>query len=210
MDAVVGRLRESILRGRFAPGERIVEADLARELGISRGPIREALGVLEKDGIVESVPRKGKFVLRFDRRRIDEIYSLRKVMETYAAEMLMNSLTAYKRELLEKAATEIEATAASGSAAELSQRDLAFHNLLYELADHEALLNVWNEHIAGKLRILVNVTTQTHDPLSDAGRNHRVLVESIVRRRKGDTRRLISEHIDDAWRRASSSLQLQV
>jgi DNA-binding GntR family transcriptional regulator len=205
-DAVVVRLRESILRGRFAPGARLVEVDLARELGISRGPVREALAVLEKDGIVVNVPRKGKFVLSFDTVRIDEIYSLRKVLEQYAAELIIDSLTDAKWEALNNAVAEIETAANSGSVSVLAERDLAFHNRLYELADHQLLHTAWTENIAGKLRMLVNVTTRTHDPLIDTGGNHRVLIDAINAKDKREARRLISKHIDDAWRRASSSL----
>jgi DNA-binding GntR family transcriptional regulator len=206
MHVVASRLRESILRGRFGPGERIVEADLARELGTSRGPVREALALLEKDGIVENVPRKGKFVVHFDRRLVDEIYSLRKVLEAHAAELIIGSLTDAKREALSNAVTSLEEAANAASVSDLAERDLAFHNLLYDLADHQLMRAVWMESIAGKLRILVNVTTQTHEPLADAGANHRVLVEAILRRQAREARRLISQHIDDAWQRAISSL----
>jgi DNA-binding GntR family transcriptional regulator len=207
VDAVAVRLRESILRGRFAPGERIVEADLARELGTSRGPIREALAVLEKDGIVVNVPRKGKFVFSFDAVRIAEIYSLRSVLEAHAAELVIDSLTDAKLDALKNAVAEIEEAAKSGSVSLLAERDLAFHNLLYELADHQLLQTVWTENIAGKLRMLVNITTRTHDPLIDAGGNHRVLIDAINAKDKREVRRLISKHIDDACRRASASLE---
>lgn len=208
VDAVVVRLRDSILRGRFAPGERIVEADLARELEISRGPVREALAVLERDGIVVNVPRKGKFVLSFDAVRINEIYSLRKTLEPYAAELIIDSLTDAKREALSHAVAEIEAAANSGSISVIAERDLAFHNRLYELAGHQLLHTVWAENIASKLRMLVNITTRTHDPLIDTGGNHRVLIDAINAKDKPEARQLISQHIDDAWRRASSSLEL--
>ena len=208
MDTVAARLRESILRGRFAPGERIVEADLARELGISRGPVREALAVLEKDGIVVNVPRRGKYVLSFDAVRIREVYGLRKLLEAHAAERVIDSLTDAKRNALNDAVAEIEAAASTASVSLLAERDLAFHNLLYELADHQLLHTVWAENIAGKLRMLVNITTRTHDPLMDARGNHRVLIDAINAKNKAEARRLISKHIDDACRRACSSLEL--
>src|SRR5262249_33341628 len=77
VESVAEAIRESILSGRFAPGDRLVEAELARELHVSRGPIREALGLLGKDGIVVHEPRRGKFVQGLTPRLIDEVYSLR-------------------------------------------------------------------------------------------------------------------------------------
>jgi DNA-binding GntR family transcriptional regulator len=206
VNTVVERLRESILFGRFAPGERIVEAELARELGISRGPVREALALLEKDGIIVNVPRKGKFVLGFDAKLVDEIYSLRSVLEPYAAQLIIESLTDDKRSALEDALSQIEAAADAGDVLLLAQKDIEFHNRLYELADHELLRQTWNENIAGKLRMLLNITTRTHEPLIDTASNHRTLVEVILSKDRRKTRQLITQHIDDAWRRARSSL----
>lgn len=203
VDAVTVRLRNSILRGRFAPGERLVEADLARELRISRGPIREALGVLEREGIVVNVPRKGKFVLNFDSVRINEIYSLRKILEIYAVELIIDRLTDAGREALGNAVADLEDAADLGSISLIAERDLAFHNWLYELSGHQLLRTVWTKNIASKLRMLVNITTR--DPLIDTGGNHRVLIEAILAKDKPAARRLVSQHVDDAWRRASSA-----
>jgi DNA-binding GntR family transcriptional regulator len=203
---VVETLRSSILYGRFAPGERLVEAELARELGISRGPIREGLALLEKDGIVVNVPRRGKFVLGFDNRLVEEIYSLRKVLEPYAAGLVIASLTEAKQRVLEATLAELEEAADAGDVRLLAQRDIAFHHSLYELADHQLLTQVWTETIAGKLRMLLNITTQTHVPLIDTAHNHRVIVEAILAKNARQARSLLVQHIDDAWRRARSSL----
>ena len=128
---------------------------------------------------------------------------MRKRLELYAAELIIDSLTDTKRKALNDAVDEIEAAASSGSISVLAERDLAFHNRLYELADHPLLYTVWTENIAGKLRMLVNITTRTHDPLIDTGGNHKVLVDAINAKDRLAARKLISQHIDDAWRRAS-------
>jgi DNA-binding GntR family transcriptional regulator len=204
--AVVEKLRSSILTGRFAAGERLVEAELARELGISRGPIREALAVLEKDGIVVNVPRRGKFLPGFDVHTIDEIYSLRKVLEAYAVELLIERMTPEKEAALLRALAELAEAANSEDLLALAERDIALHSLLYELADHELLLKAWNETIAGKLRMLLNLTIRTHVPLSTA-QNHEVIIETIVAGDVKGARRLIVDHVEDAWRRARAAME---
>lgn len=206
VDAVVEKLRESILSGRFAPGERLVEAELARELAISRGPIREALALLEKDGIVVNVPRRGKFLTAFDERTIDEIYSLRKVIEPYAVELLIGSLTEEKRAALVESLAQIDAAADAGDIMLLAERDIAFHNQLYDLADHALLRKVWTEGMAGKLRMLLNITVRTH-PLLSTAQNHRVIVDAIVEKDVRLAKKLIIDHVDDAWHRAKSALK---
>lgn len=205
VDTVVEKLRESILSGRFAPGERLVEAELARELAISRGPIREALALLEKDGIVVNVPRRGKFLTAFDTRTIDEIYSLRKVIEPYAVQLLIASLSESKRAALLESIARIGDAADAGDVMLLAERDIAFHNRLYELADHELLRRVWTEAMAGKLRMLLNVTVRTH-PLLTTAANHRLIVDAILANDTRLARKLITDHIDDAWQRAKSAL----
>lgn len=206
VDAVVEKLRESILSGRFAPGERLVEAELARELAISRGPIREALALLEKDGILVNVPRRGKFLPAFDATTIDEIYSLRKVIEPYATELIIAKLDDEKRAALLEAVAAIQEAETVGDVLELSQSDIAFHHRLYELAGHELLRKVWTEAISGKLRMLLNVTIRTH-PHGTTAENHRAIVDAILAKDKRLARKLVTEHIDDAGRRARAALE---
>jgi DNA-binding GntR family transcriptional regulator len=94
-----------------------------------------------------------------------------------------------------------------GSTSLVAERDLAFYSRLYELSGHQLLRTVWTKNIAGKLRMLVNITTRTHDPLIDTCGSHRVLIDAILARDKPAARRLVSQHVDDAWRRASSALE---
>ncbi|HWM11026.1 MAG TPA: GntR family transcriptional regulator [Solirubrobacteraceae bacterium] len=206
VDAVVEKLRESILSGRFAPGERLVEAELARELAISRGPIREALALLEKDGILVNVPRRGKFLPAFDATTIDEIYSLRKVLEPYATELIIASLDDDKSAALLDAVNAIQEAADAGDVLLLAQTDIAFHHRLYELAGHELLRKVWTEAISGKLRMLLNVTIRTHPPRTTV-ENHRIIVDAILAKNKRLARKVVTEHIDDAGRRARAALE---
>jgi DNA-binding GntR family transcriptional regulator len=206
VDTVVERLRESILSGRFAPGERLVEAELARELAISRGPIREALALLEKDGLVVNVPRRGKFLPAFDVQTIDEIYSLRKVLEPYAVQLLIGSLTDEKLKALNQSLERLGQAADAGDVRRLAARDIDFHNTLYALSGHDLLRKVWTEAISGKLRMLLNVTVRTH-PLRTTVDNHRVIVDAVAARDGRRARKLITDHVDDAWRRAKSALE---
>jgi DNA-binding GntR family transcriptional regulator len=206
VESVAEAIRGSILAGRFAPGERLVEAELARELHVSRGPIREALALLTQDGIVINVPRRGKFVQGFTPRLIDELYSLRRLLEPHAAVLVIARLDAEGERRLEDAVGKIVAAVAAGDAQLLAQRDVAFHDLLYELADHELLQRAWLENIAGKLRILLNVTTATLSALADAERQHRKLLDSILARDEKTARMRLEAHIDEAHERARRAL----
>lgn len=206
VDTVADHLRASILAGNFAPGERLFEAALAREFGISRGPIREALALLEGDGLVENQPRRGKFVRALNSRIIDEIYSLRSVLEPYAAELLIQAMTDEIEGSLTDAVETIQSAAATGDISAIARSDLAFHRRLYELTDHRPLQKVWEDIISGSLQMLVNITTPTHQ-LTDPVRNHEEIVRSIVAGDLEKTREILKLHIEDGWARASSAVK---
>jgi DNA-binding GntR family transcriptional regulator len=206
VDSVADAIRDSILSGRVGPGERLVEAELARELLVSRGPVREALALLAKEGIVESVPRRGKFVQGFSPRLLDELYSLRTVLEPYAASRVILSLNDDSRARLEAALEAIGTAADAGDARQVARCDLAFHNLLYELADHTLLMRAWRENLYGKLQILLNVSTRTLLSLSDAERQHRQLLEPILAGDESFAKKRIRRHIEEAAVRARLGL----
>ncbi len=198
-------LRASILRGGFSLGERLVEVPLSRQLGISRGPLREAMTLLEREGLVETIPRRGRFVIRLTEKTLDEHYSLRQVLEPYAVGEVIATMTPRKQRVLEAGIKRMRDAAVSSDGLRLALSDLAFHDTLYELAENDLLLKVWRENVAGKLRLLVNITGKTHAPMATVA-NHEKVVKAIL---KGDVEgagRLVHDHVDDAWKRAKESL----
>ena len=208
VESVAQAIRESILSGRFAPGDRLVEAELARELHVSRGPVREALAVLGKDGIVVHEPRRGKFVQGLTPRLIDEVYSLRLLLEPFAVERVIANLDDEGRSRLTSSLATIAAAASAGDERQLAAADVGFHDLIYALADHELLQRAWAENIAGKLRLMSNITTRSLIELEDAERNHRAVLEPILAGDVESAKRRIAEHIEDAWPLARGDSQL--
>lgn len=85
VDHVVGHLRDGILNGRFAPGQRLIEADLTAELGVSRGSVREAFRRLSAEGLIEIVPNRGALVRRLSFRETEELFQIRSELEALAA-----------------------------------------------------------------------------------------------------------------------------
>lgn len=199
-------LRASILSGRLSGGERLVEVALAQELGISRGPLREAMALLEKDGLIVNIPRRGRYVVEFTTKAVDEHYGLRKVLETYAVELVIGSSNPGKIRTLERAVKQVREAADAGDPLRMALADLAFHDTLYQLTDDALLAQVWRESVAGKLRMLINITTRTQYPLEVEVENHQVIVDAI---REGDlvrARQYVSRHVDDAWRRVREAV----
>lgn len=208
VDSALQAVRNSILEGRIAPGERLLEVRLASELGISRGPLREALHLLEKDGIIYSVPRRGKFVQSFDARAIDEVYSLRTVLETFAVQRFISRTGGDDSGRLEAALDSMRRAAAAEDIWLLSRQDIVFHQTLVELAEHELLTRAWLENVAGKLHILLNITAQTHRPMEDVLQRHEELLQGLRRGDQEFAAELIRRHLDDARERALRALSL--
>ena len=82
-------LREAILTGELKPGQSLIEMDLSRQLGVSRAPIREALRILNSEGLIETIPYHGTTVRRLSKADIEEIYSMRSLLETFAVEQVI-------------------------------------------------------------------------------------------------------------------------
>ena len=205
VDNALEAIRSAILQGRLAPGERLLEIPLARELGISRGSLREALQLLEKDGIIESLPRKGKFVQTFDLRAIDELYSLRIALECFGADLVCARLDAAGIAALHHALKEMQEAASRDDVQLLARQDITFHQTLIGLTSHSLLQRAWKESISGKLHILLNITEPTHQP-QDVLERHTCLVEGIISGDRAQARDLIRRHIDDAWQRARAAI----
>lgn len=142
-DQVKDRLLEEILTGRLPPGSRIIETKIARELGTSQAPVREALRGLEALGVVEITPFRGSCVRRPSRREIIEAYVVRSSLEVLAARLAVPRMTdadvADLRALLEA----MRAAAAADDGHAEAAADARFHGRIVELADNGTLRRLW-------------------------------------------------------------------
>jgi DNA-binding GntR family transcriptional regulator len=205
--SAVQAVRESIYDGRLGPGARLVEADLAQQLGISRGPLREALHLLGKEGLVVTIPRHSKFVQNVDSRSVDEVYSLRKILEAYAVERVIAMAGKEGVNQLRRVLAEMREAAEAGNRELTARLDVAFHSKLYDLAQHSLLERAWYENIAGKLQIVFNATRNADLALKEPVQKHELIVKAIASRNVERAQTLLARHIDDAWHRAQRTLK---
>jgi len=124
------QLRELILAGRFPAFERLVEARLAAELGVSRTPVREALHALEREGLLESIPRVGYAVREIRREELEEICAIRAVNEGLAAEWALKNVTPEELVALEENLAAAEREVQAGRPEAFVDRDGEFHEIL--------------------------------------------------------------------------------
>ena len=142
-DQVKERLLEGILSGRYAPDSRIVETQVARELGTSQAPVREALRGLEALGVVEILPFRGARVRRPSRDELLEAYVVRTALETLGARLAVPRMTDADIEDLAGYVDAMQAAARAGDGHAVAEADASFHGRIVELADNGTLRRVW-------------------------------------------------------------------
>lgn len=136
-------LREAILLGKLRSGERVVEAEIARQMGISRGPIREAIRQLEQDGLVEYRTHHGVLVAELTRERVLDAYTVRAHLEQLAAELAAPRLRPPDVAELERLVADMAVRAREDDAAGLLRTDVDFHQLICTLSGNRVLLRLW-------------------------------------------------------------------
>ena len=130
-DEVFNTLREKILKGVYKPGERLMEIHLADQLGVSRTPIREAIRMLELEGLVKMVPRKGAQVAKISKEDLQDVLEVRKALDTLSVKLACERITEDEIKLLNNAEREFEKALASKDVREIAEADVAFHDVIH-------------------------------------------------------------------------------
>lgn len=138
-DVVFNTLRQAILEGRLKPGERLMEIKLADRLGVSRTPVREAIHMLELEGLVLMVPRKGAQVANITEQDLKEVLEVRRGLEELVVRFACQRITREQLEGLKKSAKNFEMLIPGGDLTALAKADVRFHELVYEAADNKRL-----------------------------------------------------------------------
>jgi len=187
-------LREAILRGELKPGETLTELTLARQLKVSRAPIREAMRILAEEGLIETVPYKGTTVRRLTARDVEETYSLREQLEAFAIRRIIESPDPIDTSLLERLCASMEDAAARGDLARLNSEDERFHRTMIQLGRHELLMTMWHV-VAMRVRQIISLRNERNHDLIQVARNHPPIVAAITRRDLEEALALLKPHI---------------
>jgi DNA-binding GntR family transcriptional regulator len=182
-DEVASLLREAILSGELLPGERIVELQLARELGTSQTPVREALVSLEKAGLIVRMEHRGTFVAGLEPHELEDICTMRAVLEGFCARLVAHRVSG--PDDLRPLEAELERMrravgARDGSA--LTEADIAFHQALYELSDHKLLADTLGS-LRERMSLTVKLAVASSTGLLEVAESHVALLDAL---RSGD------------------------
>lgn len=209
-DDVASRLRAAILSGAFVPGERLREEQLARALGVSRGPVREALVELERQGLVVINRNRGAVVAQLSRDDLEELYTLRLAIEELAIRRAAEASDPFTiermRGLIEAMRQAIERGITEQEAAEL---DLEFHDSIYEAANHRRLKDAWTILRPQIHILLLNRNVADVDFREMLVAAHEDLLDGIARSDPDRAALMLREHLGGSYVRVSRSLERQ-
>jgi DNA-binding GntR family transcriptional regulator len=209
-DRVADKLRNAIHSGELAPGARLVERRLSSELGVSHIPIREALGRLADEGLVERLPRRGSRVRALTVADLEEISSLRVLLEEFVAVRVQERLTEKSEAELRKLVAAMEEAAGRGDGQRLFELDRRFHEKLWQLSDHKMLIELvaqLRSRINGFLRA-ANAALEP-DALEAHARTHGELLDAIASGSPKKAKAAMAEHIHIAAERVADALPSQ-
>jgi DNA-binding GntR family transcriptional regulator len=194
-EQVIDHLREEILSSRLAPGTELGEAALARSLGISRGPLREALGQLAAEGLVTMVPRRGAVVTRLTRREFIDAYQVREALESLALRLAVPRLGTAEKAELHRRCAQMEREAQAGNTTRFFEINREFHRLLVHASGNRKLEAVHAQLIAQMGR-LMNKSAELRGGLEQSAAEHRAILDAIDAGDPALAARLLEEHIE--------------
>jgi DNA-binding GntR family transcriptional regulator len=192
-------LVQQIIRGELAPGQRVVESRIARELGTSQAPVREALRDVELLGLIESEPFRSARVREFGENELLDIYPVRAALEQLAVRHGFRRLQA-ERSTLEDALTGMQQAALIDDRAAFARHDIDFHRRLVDSADNATLLHCWTA-LAVEARITLTIYRGVHD-IAAAAEEHAPIVEAVRAATPAAAARETRTHIENSARLA--------
>ncbi|MDF2821503.1 MAG: GntR family transcriptional regulator [Clostridiales bacterium] len=143
-DVVFNTLRQAILKGELAPGERLMEKQLADRMGVSRTPIREAIRKLELEGLVVMIARKGAEVARITEKDLKDVLEVRCALEELAVKIACDKMSDKNVARLRKTIEDFKEAVIKKNVGKIIDKDVEFHDIIFESTENDKLIQIVN------------------------------------------------------------------
>lgn len=194
VDEVTRTLEEEILSGELRPGDHLTVLPLAQRFGMSQSTIREALLMLERRGLVKTIPRRGAYITRLAEEEAVELCRMRALIEGYAVTVGIGRVTEELMAELEGYVHEMALCVLPKSLPRLIQLDLAFHGRIAELAQSDTLLEVWSS-LSGRIGALMIRSVEANRlEIGDVTRFHNEVLDALATRNPRACRLAVINH----------------
>ena len=179
-ESVYGALRQAILEGSLAPGARIVEESLASQLAVSRAPLREALWLLKRDGLLIDESARTTRVVKLDAESIRELHLIRTLLETAACQRAALRITSEEIAAIELTITAMQRAADEGDRTAVARLDYEFHRALCTASGMPRLVEMWEQqHVL--FRLWLNMVGQTLvESVDHIAASHRAIFDAVL------------------------------
>lgn len=201
---VFNQIQNDILNGVYEPGDSLIETKLSEEMGVSRTPIREALRQLELEGLVQSIPNKGVIVKGVSAQDIQDIYTIRMLIEGLAARWAAEKITPQEMEELREAVDLEEFYTMKNDNGRLLQFDTRFHDIIFKASKSKPLmhtLSTFHHYVQKARKISMSSPKRALEVLEE----HKAIMQAIIDKNADKAEKLTTEHV----RNASSNLLRQ-
>lgn len=198
-DQVYDHFRLAIIRSELQPGEKLVELDIAAQMGTSQGPVREALQRLERDGLVERRARSATFVSDISNDQLYELFSIRSVIEGFAARRTIQKITPDQCAELDELVQQMEKAGTQNDIVPLVEYDMQLHRRIVEWSGSPSLLRAWLPLSSQIQRFVTKWHPLYYPNLVEVGTRHQVIVDTLRQRDVNGISQLIQDHIMHIW-----------
>ncbi|NLC76141.1 MAG: GntR family transcriptional regulator [Clostridia bacterium] len=196
-DLVFETMREAIINGDLAPGERLMEAQLAEEMGVSRTPVREAIRKLELEGLVAMVPRKGAYVADYSIKDITDVFEIRAALESLAAGLACERITDQELEELQVLVVRVRDTIEDNDLEALVGIDTEFHDRIYR-ASRNSRLEQMISNLREQIQRFRSTSLASPGRIKDTLEEHKGIVDAIADRNIALAQKLAAKHVENA------------
>lgn len=196
-EVVCETLRNAIVAGVLQPGERLMEIQVAEELGVSRTPVREAIRKLELEGFVVMIPRRGTYVSDLSIKDITEVFEVRTSLDVLAAGLAAERITEEELEQMERLLVEIGGYVEQNDMDKIVEADSQFHDILYRASRNERLVGIIN-NLREQLTRFRSLSMSYPGRLKEMFGEHTRMVESLGQRNVALAQQFAGEHMANA------------
>lgn len=201
-------IRENILQGKYATGEKITESKICKKYEVSRTPVREAFKQLELEGLIENIPNRGAFVLGFSKQDIQDIYELRRAVEVIAIKWSIERISPSELEELQEAYDLMEFYTIKKDVAHMLQINTRFHEIIYN-STHSRFLEQVLRSYQFYIRKTRKAALQMEDLMSEVLKEHKKILDAIYQKDISAGETAVTEHLINSQERAEMGLKIQ-
>lgn len=205
-DVVFNTLRQAIITGEFAPGERLMEISLANRLGVSRTPVREAIRKLELEGLVIMIPRKGAQVARITEKNLRDVIEIRTVLEEFAAVLACERIDQSGLHDLRQAHEHFIRSVENGDILDIVDKDETFHDTIFRATNNDRLISIINNLREQFYRYRMEYVKDIRQR-SNLVEEHRELLDAISSRDSIKAKELMKTHLLNQQQEVINNIQ---